>query len=424
MVSVSNCLAVPVMSLVATIGLFALLFPVAVLYCFRRRRISDRAGSFYLLVAAVGCTAALVSALIVEGAQFVRDSMGSKEPRAAGLLVNVGGDPSGARLVLAQSPEFALPSGQDVGIWYLRLERLRRYLSDEIYELDFSTSVPQAPDAWLRRQTRDAGLTRREYAIPAADGDSIPAVLLLPADTVGPLPGVMFIPGHVKPGESGLEQMVLPMSSYQNSGARQLALAGFATLTIELRGFGMRGPPEFPEHRIVAYNAILAGSFYKRVVLDDIKRVFDFFETLPEIDPERLGISGVSLGAELAVEYAALDTRVRAISFHAHGGRVGPYTGEADPTAKQPHYCHVIPGSNKILRREDPFLLLAPRPTQGIRGEEQPFRQAEFLESLRRLWSLMGRSEALELQLAPGPTINDGHAYFVEPAIYFFKKHL
>jgi len=412
------------MKLVAIIGLFALLFPVTVLYCFQRRSVSSRPGSFYVLIAAVGCGALLVSALTVEGARVVRDSIKSAYSGTGDLLDHAGGDPSGSALVAMQSSKFPKPTGSDEEAWHSWQHRLRDYLTREVYELDFSLTVAPSPNAALRREFVDAGLIRKEFAIPAADGDSIPVVALLPAGASAPLPGILIIHGHVLDGDSGLAQMVLPVKSYQRSAARELALAGFVTLTIELRGFGMRGSPEFPDHRIVSYNAILAGSFYKKLVFGDVKRTMDFFAILPEVDPERLGISGVSFGAELSVEYAALDERIKAISFHAHGGRTGPYPGKSEPGVGQPHYCHIIPGANRMMHREDPFLLLAPRPTQGLRGEEEPFPEAEFEATLQRVWSLMGRAEALELRLVSGSAGNRAHTYFVEDSIRFFKRQL
>lgn len=371
-----------------------------------------------MLFAALGCACAFAALGVLEGARFVQASI--RDDQLGDLLVYAEVDPSGSRLVAEHLPKFSKPTTNQPAAWHLWQERLRRHLTEAVYGLDFSAAPDPSPDKWLQRETNDGGLTRREFAIPAADGDVIPAVLLLPADIDRPVPGVMLLPGHVREHEheSGLGQLVLPVDSYQNSAARKLAQAGFATLTIELRGFGMRGPPNFPEHSIVAYNAILAGSFYKKVTFDDIKRAFDLFQALPETDNERIGLSGTSLGGELAVEYAALDTRVKAISFHSHGGRVGPYLGQLHAAAKQPHYCHIIPGSNGILHQEDPFLLLAPRPTQGIRGDEEAFFQEAFVEGLQRVWRLTDSPAAVDLQVAPG-----GHGYFVDPAIRFFHDH-
>ena len=269
------------------------------------------------------------------------------------------------------------------------------------------------------RTEDDDGLIRHELLITAADGTEIAAVMLLPKGETIDAPGIVVVPGHSKPGASGLAQMVLPVDSYQNAAAVKLARAGFATVTMELRGFGIHVLNGQPEHKLVAYNALTSGSFYKKIIVDDLKRVVDAFVQMPEVDADRLGITGVSLGAEIAVEYAALDTRIRAISFHSHGGSVGQYSRLLHPADEQPHYCHFVPGANSLLNREDPFLLLAPRPTQGVRGGLEPFN-SEFIEVLREVWDGLGVSERLELLIIRG----QGHAYFPDSALDFFNVHL
>lgn len=408
--------------LTATILIFAILFPAGVLYCLHRRQISPRPGAFHLLVAALGCSAGVASIVLVFAAQAARDLVFTERAIAADRLAAIAVE-TGATFAEKQAVRFAKPSAGTVEDWRAWQEDLRRYLTDEIYELDFSTMPDPHPEAWLRRESRDAGLIRREFAIPAADGSLIPAVLLAPAGVEHPVPGIVFVPGHVPGDGSGLAQLVLPGPSYQNSAARALALAGYATMTIELRGFGLRGPPNYPDHFAVAHNAILAGSFYKKLAFSDIKRAVDLLQSLPEVAPERLGMSGASLGAELTVEYSGLDPRIKAVSFHSHGGRTGPYDRQWQSGGQPLHYCHLVPGVLGMYQVEDPFLLLAPRPTQGVRGVEQPLG-AEFVASLEALWSLMDRSTALDLRSEPGASAYKGHAYFVEPAIQFFDQNL
>ena len=141
---------------------------------------------------------------------------------------------------------------------------------------------------------------------------------------------------------------------------------------------------------------------------------------MPEVNAARLGIAGVSLGAEIAVEYAALEPRLKAIAFHSHGGPVGPYPARTSPRSTPPHYCHIIPGANTLMVREDPFLLLAPRPTQGLRGAREPFGDPRFGETLLSVWSAFGAAERLELDNVPGA----GHEFFPDHAVRFFSEHL
>ena len=252
----------------------------------------------------------------------------------------------------------------------------------------------------------------------AFDGVDIPAYLFLPRESK-PRPAIIVVPGHVRESESGIAQTAGLVDSYQNGAALELARAGFVTLTFELRGFGQLGAPYRTEHRLVAYNAILAGTFYKAIISKDLRRVVDLLQSLPQVDPSRLGITGASYGGEMSVTYAALDTRIKVIVFQAYGGRTGSFNGVIGTRKDQPHYGHIIPGANRIMKEQDIFLLLAPRPTLGIRGDEKPFRDTAFATLLRAGWDAYDSSANLELRSEKG-----NHEYFVQSAVAFFRTKL
>ena len=57
--------------------------------------------------------------------------------------------------------------------------------------------------------------------------------------------------------------------------------------------------------------------------IDDIRNAISFFETLPEVDPDRIGLWGTSFGGANAPYTAAVDTRIKAVV-----GQVGFGDGE------------------------------------------------------------------------------------------------
>lgn len=359
----------------------------------------------------------------LESLRYVRPAKERDFSGTGDLAIPDDRDPSGVRLVRAAHTRFPKPRSAEPADWREWQASLRAHLRSSVYQQNFSSAVRPPISAPVAERV-DGELLRREYSLVAADGDRIPIVVLSPQDGAAPKPAILVVHGHVRDGDSGLAQLVLPVDSYMHSAALELAKAGFVTAAIELRGFGMRGKPEFPDHRIVAYNAMLAGGFYKQLVVSDLRIAFDFVSALPQVDAARFGISGVSLGAEIAVEYAALDERVKVISFHSHGGQVGAFHARAAPSARPPHYCHFIPGVVSVMHREDPFLLLAPRPTQGLRSAGEPFVDARFQAGLKRLWSTLDSADALDLREMPVVEGRRDHAFFVNEAIEFFRAHL
>lgn len=325
-------------------------------------------------------------------------------------------DPGLVRQLARNIPPTPPPKDGSLTEWQSWQNALRSRLLTDIYQnVDLFSAVREVPVRDYRESV-DGGLTQIRASIQSSDGTWVPITLLMPM-SARPRAAIVVIPGHVRAGESGLDQLTGTRDSYQHSAARRLAEAGFATLAIELRGFGRLGPPGFPEHKVVAYNAILAGTFYKALIIRDIKAATDYLMARPEIDPDRMGIAGASLGGELAVAYAALDTRMKAIAFQSYGGSAGNFKAATGSLA--PDACHLIPGSGRWFQEEDVFALLAPRPTLGLRGSNEPFTDPAFFAALERAWAGLGAPGNLELGSTPG-----GHEFAVGPAIAFFKANL
>lgn len=256
---------------------------------------------------------------------------------------------------------------------FLKWQRqFRKKMKEDVFAIPSTINFSGSKYRVVSSEKIDANLSRLFIAFESFDQTEIPAYLFV--HTKGERrPAIVVVPGHTtRQGESGIAQTGGLQDSYQNSVALHLAKAGYTTLTFELRGFGILGSPFNTEHRLVAYNAILSGSFYKAIISKDLKYGVDVLQTLPDVDSQRIGITGVSFGGEMAVAYAALDRRIKVTVFQGYGGRLGLLSGVKGSREQQPHYCHIIPEYNKYGFQEDMLLLLAPRPTLGIRGSQEP----------------------------------------------------
>jgi hypothetical protein len=96
----------------------------------------------------------------------------------------------------------------------------------------------------------------------------------------------------------------------------------------------------------------------------DALRCLDYVVTLPEVDPQRLAVAGLSLGGETAMYVAALDERVKAACSS------GWLTTVAN--MKNGHCrCFSFPGLEESFDFADIFACVAPRPLVCELGEQE-----------------------------------------------------
>jgi len=118
------------------------------------------------------------------------------------------------------------------------------------------------------------------------------------------LVGDLYYPESLKPGErragivlchgyTGVKDIYLP------DNARVLNEAGYVAMTFDYKGWG---DSEGPRSRLAPYSRVA-----------DVQAALTFLGTVPEVDPDRLGIYGTSYGGATVVWVGALDRRVKCV---------------------------------------------------------------------------------------------------------------
>jgi dienelactone hydrolase len=360
------------------------------------------------------CAAAL--AMAVAAALWVASARKASAPAPVERFAQaIGfGAPLERKLLVPALPSRWFPSAQALQQWQ---EDMRMHLQQVFRRPERAPSAPLVVER--ARLPAPAGLVRERLQFFAADGSRIPAILQYPA-AGGNRPAILAIPGHVPNDDSGLRQLTDAPESYQRAAATALAQRGFVTLAFELRGFGLLGLRQGAEHNAVAFNALLNGSFYKAQVIDDASRALALLRSLPQVDKQRIGVTGVSMGGELAVALAALDTSITAVGAAGYGGEAGLLGAVEGPDTTIIHYCHVIPGAWAFLRQEDMTLLLAPRPVLIVRGALEYVPNDLFATSAAAAWRTLGARDRFDLKVMP----DRGHDFFVNEIAQFFARAL
>ena len=154
--------------------------------------------------------------------------------------------------------------------------------------LDVQVSEEINADKWLRRKITFA--SERE--------DRVPAYLFLPIGRPGKRPAMLCLHQTTKIGKGEPAGVGgLPNLHY----GRELAERGYVTLAADY--------PNFGDHSFDVYAHGYESATMKAIW--DNMRAVDLLQSLPEVDPDRIGSIGHSLGGHNTMYTAAFDTRIK-----------------------------------------------------------------------------------------------------------------
>ena len=115
-----------------------------------------------------------------------------------------------------------------------------------------------------------------------------------------------------KPGPHAALAIYPGYSSGRVSPATALSREGYATLAIQVRGYGV-DQESYPEdnRRYMTIGVESPETYVYREIICHCLRAIDFLTARPEVDPERIGAVGGSQGGGLSLLVAGLDRRLR-----------------------------------------------------------------------------------------------------------------
>lgn len=140
---------------------------------------------------------------------------------------------------------------------------------------------------------------RKKLTFAVEPGDRVPAFLLIPKGLTGKVPGVLCLHQTIAIGKGE------PAGLGQQENKRQavhLAERGYVTLCPDYPSFG-EYPYDFKK------SGYASGSM--KAIWNNM-RAIDLLQSLPEVDPERIGCIGHSLGGHNTMFTAVFDARIKA----------------------------------------------------------------------------------------------------------------
>jgi dienelactone hydrolase len=308
-------------------------------------------------------------------------------------------------------PEFNVSS--DLESWEQRRQVIRQDLIQLMGNLPARPAVPEVRTI-LRTDKEDYHLEKFEFDNGA--GATVPGYFLIPKNGKAKHPAIFYCHWHGGNYDLGKEEIFTTHHTPQVP-AEALVKAGYAVMAVDAYCFGERsgkgpgGPEEKagPEELSTSKRELWYGRSLWAMMVRDDQMALDYLFSRPEVDQQRVAVTGISMGATRSWWLMALDERIKT------GVAVGCLTRYQELIAEEKLKAHgiyyFVPGILTQFDTEAIISLIAPRPILFMTGDEDigspvaGMRKIE--EKVRPVYELYRQQNAFENIIYP----NTGHVY-------------
>ena len=280
--------------------------------------------------------------------------------------------------------------------WESRRDRVRQVVRETLGPWPEKGPLNARTTGVIHRE----GFRVEKVAFESQPGFHVTAALYVPDGGDAVRPGILYIPGH--------NLAAFRAATYQNQ-CLNLVHKGFVVLAYDPIGQGERyqevdpltgkqlvDPHDLPFYKFHSYpgsQCFLSGVSIARYFVWDAIRGIDYLVSRPEVDPERIGVTGHSGGGNLTVYTGAVEDRIKVAvpsCWVTSQRRMLEINGVQD--AENSVYHDLKNG----IEHADWLLARAPKPTMLLTTshDHYPIQGArETAAILRRVYGLMGAPE-------------------------------
>jgi dienelactone hydrolase len=314
----------------------------------------------------------------------------------------------------------------------------------KVFELLSYAPPPVAPQPQIIRRA-DRGDYIEEYLTFQTTPDlRVPAYLLVPKNAKLPAPGIVALHSHDGFYLWGKEKLVessedehpfltaFKKRRYGGKGiAAELARLGYVVIAIDMFYWGERrmllddDPPAFRERprtmtepeiaafnqrssqseQLVARSLFTAGITWPGIMIWDDIRTLDYLASRPEVDKQRLGCVGLSVGGYRSFLLAALDERIKAAV--AVGWMTSLASQIKQHVINSIGFSFYINGLYRYFDLPDLAALVAPRAVLVINGSQDRLFALDGVKAafdkIARCYRKAGASEHQRCRLYDAP---------------------
>jgi dienelactone hydrolase len=301
---------------------------------------------------------------------------------------------------------------RDLAVWKKQREKVKAIVVGALGERPARPSPPKVRTVATEKKE---GYTVEKFVFPNGVDSEVPGYLAIPDQPKGRRPAILAMHGH---GSS--KDNIFGVAPSSQDVAALLARRGYVVLAIdnyfggERKGTGPAGEMEVmargsdQEMSLFKLNMWLGRNLWGMMLRDE-QIALDYLASRPEVDPNRIGAQGMSMGSTRSWWLAAIDDRVKALVG------VACFTRYEDLIAIRALRAHgiyyFVPGILKHFDSEGVMALIAPRPFLALTGDRDagspPEGMKKLEEILNRFYGLYGKPEQFRSIVYP----ETGHVY-------------
>jgi dienelactone hydrolase len=318
-----------------------------------------------------------------------------------------------------------------IGSRFRDVDEFKRTARAKLFELLLYRPEPVPFRAEVVERVERADHVRERILFSTGPHSRVPAYVLLPRNRRGRAPAVVDLHSHGGMFLFGKEKVVdlgtnhPAMIEYQRRNydgrptATELVRRGYVVISIDAFMFGERrlmldadlargwdraryslddvrqlNQQCRAKETTLAKSLAWAGLTWPGIVFWDDIRTVDYLVTRPEVDPDRIGCIGISMGGYRACYLAALDERIVAACIAGFMSTLQPMLQRHVDTHS---WVHFVPGQARYLDLPDVASLHAPKPLLVQQcAQDGLFPPAGMRAALERIEAVYRRAGAAE----------------------------
>ncbi len=314
--------------------------------------------------------------------------------------------------------ETSLAGVQTLDDWKGQREERKR----QLYDMLGLWPIPARTDlqAVVTGRLEGDGFNVEKIRFQSMPGLHVTANLYLPLGLTGRVPAILYVCGHAEVKTNGIS--LGNKAAYQHHGS-WLAQHGYACLMIDTLQLGEIQGDHHGTYRLGQWWWNSRGYTPAGVEAWNSIRALDYLQSRPEIDPERLGMTGRSGGGSYTWTTATLDERVKVAA---------PVAGITD---LRNHVCDgAVEGHCDCMFFINTYrwdfamqaALMAPRPLLVVNTDSDNIFPLDgvtrLFNQVRRIYGLHDAYDQVGLVIGPGPHADSQNLQM--PVLRWFNRHL